>query len=227
MELVTEKLATEDELDALKEILNIGAGNAARVLSEMVDNKPIELGVPEVEIYSTAQDSERPLPLKTHNIVSLNFVGQISGQAALLFDRKHSGEIIKLLVDEDEDDENLEAYAEEVFSEVGNIVINGIISAIGNLSAGTEYSFAVGVDTSVETTDIDFRFLRDIVADSYTGGDAFLPGRVLNGVAPETISGDAVFVVNATQVAAVPEPSATLLSGLAGLVLLARRRRRS
>lgn len=95
-------------------------------------------------------------------------------------------------------------------------------AAIGNLTAGSEYSFAVGVDTGVETTDIDFRFRRDNLAASYAGGDAFLPGRVLNGVSPETISGDAVFVVNATL---VPEPSSALLSGLAGLALLVRRRR--
>lgn len=95
-------------------------------------------------------------------------------------------------------------------------------ATIGNLTAGTEYAFAVGVNSAVETTDIDFRFLRDNLSESYLGGDAFLPGRVLNGVAPETISGDAVFVVNAT---VVPEPSSAILSLLGGLALLARRRR--
>jgi len=35
------------------------------------------------------------------------------------------------------------------------------IAAIGNLTAGTEYAFSVGVDPAAETTDIDFRFVRD------------------------------------------------------------------
>ena len=96
------------------------------------------------------------------------------------------------------------------------------IATIGNLTAGTEYSFSIGVDTAVETTDIDFRIRRDNT-NGYANGTSFIPSRVLDGAdAGETQNGDAAFVINAT---AVPEPSSTFLTGLAGLALLARRRR--
>ena len=96
------------------------------------------------------------------------------------------------------------------------------IAAIGDLTAGVEYAFSVGVNAAVEAADIDFRLHRD-QTNGYAGGRGFLPGRVLDGVGDETINSDLLFVVNATAV--VPEPSSALLSGLASLALLARRRR--
>ena len=98
------------------------------------------------------------------------------------------------------------------------------IAAMGNLTAGTEYAFSVGVDSATETgnPNIDFRFQRDN-SNGYAKGAAFVLGRVLDGADPgETQNGDAVFVINAT---AVPEPSSAFLSALAGLALLVRRRR--
>ena len=97
------------------------------------------------------------------------------------------------------------------------------IAAIGNLTAGTEYAFSVGVDPASEMADIDFRLRRDN-SNGYANGTSFIPSRVLDGAdAGETQNGDAAFVINATALP-VPEPSSALLSGLASLALLARRR---
>ena len=98
------------------------------------------------------------------------------------------------------------------------------IAAIGNLTAGTEYAFSVGVDPAAETTDIDFRFVRD-EDNGYANGTSFLSNRVLNGAPGEDINSDLAFVVNATAVTAVPEPSSAVILGLAAFGCICRRRR--
>ncbi len=45
-------------LDAIREVVNIGAGNAATALSEML-GKPVDMGVPNVELVSIYDISER------------------------------------------------------------------------------------------------------------------------------------------------------------------------
>lgn len=88
--------------------------------------------------------------------------------------------------------------------------------ALGQLNAGSEYTAAFTTSNATH----DFRLRRNTLGE-YAGGNAFWDERDFDGVA-DAGSLDFVFQVNAT---AVPEPSSAALLGLAGLTLLARRRK--
>ena len=131
-------LSTQDDgIEALKEVLNIGAGNAARVLGEMVGGQRIDIGIPEVAILSHTDQQAQSLLSDGVNVISLPFYGSISGRVFLLFQEESTPKLIRLLVDDSDEEEDLKALEEEVLSEVGNVVINGVIGAIGNLIGET------------------------------------------------------------------------------------------
>ena len=77
------KRYTDLELDGLKEIMNIGGGNAATSISQMVNSK-IDMKVPSVEILSYGDLYKRVIAddVEVHAILS-RFVGDFEG--ALLF----------------------------------------------------------------------------------------------------------------------------------------------
>ena len=77
---------TDNHVDALKELINIGVGRAAGVLNQMVRSHII-LQVPAVKVLRIDQLAEELVefgegPLA---VVSLDFQGAFSGVAELLF----------------------------------------------------------------------------------------------------------------------------------------------
>jgi len=74
---------TDLELDGLKEVMNIGGGNAATSISQMVNSK-IDMKVPSVEILSYSELYDRIISddVEVHAILS-RIVGDFEG--ALLF----------------------------------------------------------------------------------------------------------------------------------------------
>lgn len=67
-----DKRYTDLELDGLKEIMNIGGGNAATSISQMVNSK-IDMKVPSVEILSYGDLYKRVIAddVEVHAILSL------------------------------------------------------------------------------------------------------------------------------------------------------------
>src|SRR5512135_3103507 len=77
---------TEYQLDALRELINIGVGRAAKVLSEMV-NARIILQVPFIKLL-TPENLRREMGHLGEGLlaaVRLGFKGPFSGTAALVF----------------------------------------------------------------------------------------------------------------------------------------------
>ena len=125
----------ERQLDALTELMNIGVGRAAGMLNEMVDS-PIELHVPAVRVLRAselAREIEQPTD-ELLSFVRLAFRGAIRGTAALLFPTDSAANLVCALTG-DETSPHLDSVRAGTLSEVGNIVINGVMGSIGNVLA--------------------------------------------------------------------------------------------
>lgn len=140
------------QIDALTELMNIGVGRAAGMLNEMVDS-PIELHVPSVKILAAGelmgeleQSSEESL-----SSVRLGFGGPIEGTAMLLFPTDSAAKLVGALTGEEPGTPDLDALRAGTLSEVGNIVINGVMGSIGNLlDLPLTYELPIYLEASLE-----------------------------------------------------------------------------
>ena len=130
---------SELEVDYLSEIFNIGVGNAASSLSQMV-NQPIKLSVPELSFLNT---EDLVLLLGEDNLlcsVSQKMEGIFTAQSLLLFPENDSLEIVKKMLGDHLSDESIAELQNEAMSEIGNIVLN---ACIGSLSESLQTSFKI------------------------------------------------------------------------------------
>jgi chemotaxis protein CheC len=115
---------TADEIDALKELINIGVGNAAGMLNEMLQF-PIQLQIPDVELLSPI---ELQSELKKRFGIDLLSVVQLG-----LFPTESAVNLVSVLTGEDKASPDLDSLKISTLSEVGNMLINGVMGSIGNV----------------------------------------------------------------------------------------------
>lgn len=126
---------TEEQSDALRELINIGVGNAAGMLSEMIEFR-IQLQIPEVDVVSPLElqnELKRRLGADPLSAVKLGFSGSFAGGAQLVFPTDSAASLVSVLTGEDVGNPELDALKISTLSEVGNIVINGVMGSIGNV----------------------------------------------------------------------------------------------
>ncbi len=121
-------------LDALSELMNIGVGRAAGMLNEMLGS-PIELVVPTVKVLRISQlaDELGQSDADSFAFVRLPFQGSIQGTAALVFPPDSAAHLVAALTGEEPGTPDLDSVRAGTLSEVGNIVINGVMGSLGNL----------------------------------------------------------------------------------------------
>ncbi len=123
-------------LDAISELLNIGVGRAAGMLNQMVGS-PIRLEVPSVKILRASQLGAELGPAGSLSFVRLHFGGALEGTAALVFPPDSGAKLVAALLGEAprtaEPPADLDSLRSGTLSEVGNIVINGVMGSIGNI----------------------------------------------------------------------------------------------
>ncbi|MEG3927087.1 chemotaxis protein CheC [Microcoleus sp. D3_18a_C4] len=127
------KLSTR-QLDALQELVNIGIGQAAGVLNDMIDS-PIRLQIPYLQILTpidVEEELEQHLNGEQIAAVQLKFTGSFGGIAQLVFPTNSAAMLVTMLTGE-EGTQDLDSVKIGTLSEVGNIVINGVMGAISNV----------------------------------------------------------------------------------------------
>ena len=133
---------TEEQLDALKEIVNIGIGNAASIFNGMLGSH-VELDVPSIIMFDP-DDPGKELADVSHNDLSsvqLDFHGPFSGSSALVFPSESVEELVTALTDEEPGSEDFAEAVSGTLYEVGNILINAVMGSIANLlSAQIDFS---------------------------------------------------------------------------------------
>lgn len=121
-------LINEEEMDALQEIVNIGVGRAAGSLSELIGSR-INLRVPALSLVSPSDCD--PNCGKGMSIVQ-GFDGSVSGNALLVFPIESGQTLARLLGGYDEDETIPEFEISGILSEIGNIVLNGVLGSLAN-----------------------------------------------------------------------------------------------
>ncbi len=142
------------QLDALQEIINIGIGQAAGILNEMIDS-PIRLQIPDLKILLPAalpQELQHDLNGESISAVQLKFSGSFGGIAQLVFPTNSVGLLVKMLTGEEVGTQDLDSVKIGTLSEVGNIVINGVMGSMSNvLQQRLNYSLPSYTEGTVES----------------------------------------------------------------------------
>lgn len=121
------------KIDALQEMVNIGVGRAAAILNAML-HAHVGLSVPKVEILLPEELAPRVRDLGkgTLSIVRLGFKGSFSGMASLVFSSDSAARLVAHITEEEDLGYDLDAIRIGTLTEVGNIVLNGVMGAVGN-----------------------------------------------------------------------------------------------
>ena len=143
---------TPEHLDALQELLNIGVGRAAGSLNQMLE-KPIRLHIPFIQLgkrEELAPEIQR-IQESTLSSVQLPFKGNFSGSACLLFPTKSAAALVTALIGAEEDPETMDSLREATLTEIGNIVLNGVMGSLANiLQNQITYSVPFYQETSLQ-----------------------------------------------------------------------------
>ncbi|HZA14541.1 MAG TPA: chemotaxis protein CheC [Myxococcaceae bacterium] len=151
---MTAAIPNELELDALREIANVGCGNAATALSRMVGGKRVQIDVPRV--LPPRPDSLLPLVEGEGAVVAaaLEIEGGITGQMLLVWPEQDARELIALMgADVDGGSDPRHSALAELANVVCSACLTGIASLTGlqlqptppELLSGTGLEIAEGV----------------------------------------------------------------------------------
>jgi chemotaxis protein CheC len=134
---------TENQRDALTELINIGYGRAAGALSDLTGHR-IEMDVPKVAIHSIDKTTEMLREVINGDVASVNqiFTGPVAGNALLLLDERAALMLSELLTEGKTPSRSLDASVREVITEVGNILLNACLGVFGN-ELQVQVSFSV------------------------------------------------------------------------------------
>lgn len=125
---------TSEQLDALREMINIGVGRAGGILNDLLHAR-VSLKVPLLKIINAENreaDTETGICERVAS-VQLRFKGPFSGRAKLIFPRESASKLVSVVMGHDEVSDDLDAIRAGVLMEVGNIVINSVMGSIANI----------------------------------------------------------------------------------------------
>lgn len=151
--------------DALVELLNIGFGRAGASLSKLTQQRVL-LDVPQVAIHPVSHLNQSLGRLVDERVASVHqvFSGPVAGDALLLLDPIAAATLTELLTDVPALSLDLDPSTREVFTEVGNIVLNACIGTFGNM---------LEVPVSFSVPDVDVTSMTSVIDRMMETGDAF------------------------------------------------------
>jgi chemotaxis protein CheC len=126
------------QIDVLREIGNIGAGNAATALSTILDER-VEISLPRVRItdFDTAVNALGGAETMTVGVL-VNFSGEANGMIMFLLNMEDAKAIMSILIrDEGDDNGQLSELKLSAIKEIGNILGSSYINSISTLTGLT------------------------------------------------------------------------------------------
>jgi len=155
---------TDLQLDALRELANIGSGTAGTALSSML-GRSVDISVPNASVLPLADavDATGPAEPEITGIV-LGVIGELTGTVLLLVPPEDAATMCRMLGLEPDDE-----YALSALGEIGNIVGS---SYINELSAMT--GVAMEPTPPATATDMLGAIVQTVLAGHAQGGDAAL-----------------------------------------------------
>lgn len=118
------------QLDALKEIGNIGAGNAATALSQLILRK-VDMTVPSVNIIPFS-DVFSTVGEELAIGIIIRILGDTPGNILIVFDKETALDVIEELTGDR--DEQISEMGNSVLCELGNIISSAYMNAIAKFT---------------------------------------------------------------------------------------------
>jgi chemotaxis protein CheC len=120
---------TELQLDALRELANIGSGNASTALSSML-GRSVDIDVPKAQAlpFAEAVEAAGPAEQDITGIV-LGIIGEMQGTVLLLVPPADADAMCRMLGVEPDDE-----FALSALGEIGNIVGSSYINALAGMT---------------------------------------------------------------------------------------------
>ncbi len=130
------RIIKEDDysLDVLKEVSNIGAGNAVTALSKMISGK-ISMDVPDIKVLDFNEVAE-VLGGEEQIIVGIyiGFEEDLQGNMMFALDLDSAQNLSKLLYPRERDSDEFDDMDVSVLSEVGNILASSYVNSLSTLT---------------------------------------------------------------------------------------------
>jgi len=122
------------QLDALREVANIGCGNAASALSRLVGGRRVNIEVPRAHVVDV-DDLSALVGGHQRQVVAatLEIYGQLAGRVMVVLEHGDAHRLCELLLNAPTQPRLREAER-SAFSEAANIVASACLSAIGQLT---------------------------------------------------------------------------------------------
>ena len=144
------------QLDALREVANIGAGHAATALSQMV-GETIMITVPTIKI---ARLEEVPVQMSDPDepvaAVLMHMMGDLTGRTLLVFPKRSAVRLASRLLKQKQSEQALSEMGQSAIKEAGNILSSAYMNALsdfmGMLLLPSPPSLAVDMSEAVLTT---------------------------------------------------------------------------
>jgi chemotaxis protein CheC len=145
---------TLDQIDVWQELINIGVGEAASTLNQMLKTH-IDLQVPSLSILSlqeARQKLSREIGNAQFSAVQLDFRGSFTGVAQLVFSTDSAAKLVTVMLAERPEFDDLDALKIGTLIEVGNILLNCVVGTISNqLEQSFKYSMPVYLEATVDS----------------------------------------------------------------------------
>jgi len=125
---------SERQIAALTEIIRLGMGQGAGVLNAMLASQ-VTLQVAHVRVLALDQYlMQLGFPGSDHvSAVQLGYQGSFAGKVLLVFPTVGASKLVTMLTDEALDSDDFDLIQAGTLSEVGNIVINGVMGTLSNI----------------------------------------------------------------------------------------------
>lgn len=122
-------------LDVLKEIGNIGAGNAATALAKMLDKK-IDMKVPQIRVMKFSEVSDVLGGAESEVVgILLGVNGDINGNILFVLDLISARRLVNMLMGRPLNDEiEFNSMECSALQEIGNILAGSYLSSLSNLT---------------------------------------------------------------------------------------------
>ena len=147
---------TPNQLDALREVANIGAGHAATALSQMI-GVTIMISVPTINV-SRLEDVPTQVaePEEPVAAVLMHMMGDLTGRTLLVFPRHTAIRLASMLLHREPESDEFSEMEQSAIKEAGNILSSAYMNALsdfmGMMLLPSPPSLAIDMSTAVLTT---------------------------------------------------------------------------
>jgi chemotaxis protein CheC len=120
------------QIDALREVANIGAGHAATALSQMIGEK-IMISVPTITVARLEEiPPQLTAPDEPVAAVLMHMMGDLTGRTLLVFPRRTARRIASLMMHRPLDADDFPEMAQSAIKEAGNILSSAYMNALSD-----------------------------------------------------------------------------------------------